>query len=216
MIGFKSEKVQAFFETRPKRSYPKGQILLMPGDHVEQAYYIAKGTVKAYTLSYKGDQVVFNNFTARTFFPMSAIINGTPNNYYYQATSDIEVHTATPEELLAFIKDDNKLLLSFLGQTHLALERHANKMNRLMSGNARDLIIFDLLTEFRANGTVDADGQYVVHISEHELGARAGLTRETVSREINKLKELGLLKTNRGRVILLDIMGLESRLQNFA
>lgn len=216
MIGFKSEKVHAFFEHYPKRSYPKGQILLMPGDQVEQAYFIVKGTVKAYSLSYKGDQVVLNNFTPNTFFPMSAIVSGTPNHYYYQATSDIDVYTAAPEEVLAFIKEDKDLLLAFLNQSHLALERTAHKMNRLMSGNARDLILFDLLTEVRANGSVDENGNYVVNISEHELGARAGLTRETVSREINKLKELGLVKTNRGKIILSDIMELESRLQNFA
>jgi CRP-like cAMP-binding protein len=136
--------------------------------------------------------------------------------YYYQASSDLEVYQAPEEDVLALIKSDVDLLLAFLGQSHLALERTANKMNRLMSGNARDLIIFDLLTEVRANGKVDPEGRYVVSISEQELGARAGLTRETVSREINKLKDLDLLKTNRGRIILTDIMALESRLQNFA
>lgn len=216
MIGFKHEKVQAFFEKYPKRSYPKGQILLMPGDPVEYAYQIISGTVKAYSLSYKGDQVILNNFTHNTLFPISAIINSTPNMYYYQASSDLEVYQAPEKDVLALIKSDVDLLLAFLGQSHLALERTANKMNRLMSGNARDLIIFDLLTEVRANGKVDPEGRYVVSISEQELGARAGLTRETVSREINKLKDLDLLKTNRGRIILTDIMALESRLQNFA
>lgn len=216
MIGFKSEKVHEFFARYPLRTYPKGHILLMPGDHVDYGFFLVRGTAKAYTLSYKGDQVVLNNFTSGTFFPASAIINSTPNLYYYQITTDAEAHMAPQEDILNFMKKDSELLLAFLGQSHLALERSAHKMHRLMSGNARDLIIFDLLAEARSNSKLDADGHYVVTISEHELGARAGLTRETVSREINKLKELGHIKSNRGKVIITDMMGLELHLQNFA
>ena len=49
-------------------------------------------------------------------------------------------------------------------------------------------------------------------MSESDLGARAGLSRETVSREMNKLVNENLVKVTRGRIIVDDIGKLEIKL----
>ena len=84
-----------------------------------------------------------------------------------------------------------------------------------MAGNAKDLVIYELLSELRSNGEVNEDGEYTISLTEQEIGSRAGLTRETVSREFKWLKAQGLIKKNGAKTILKGVMELEARLQQF-
>lgn len=215
MITHKADKLAEFFQKYPKRSYPKGQILFLSGDHSDYAYYMASGSVKVYTHSYKGDEVVLLTVTPKRMFPTSAIINDSVIVYNYQAITPIELHVAPKEDIIAFITSEPELEFMLLGQAHLALERVVRKMHLLMAGNANDLVVFELLECFYASGIKNDSGDYVVHLSEQELGARAGLTRETVSREVNRLREHGLVSSTRGKIVLTKVLDLEARVANF-
>jgi CRP-like cAMP-binding protein len=52
----------------------------------------------------------------------------------------------------------------------------------------------------------------MLHIMEREIGARAGLTRETVSRELRKLKDEALISVSKQGIVLHDSVKLQHKL----
>ncbi len=88
MTSAVSSKIDQFFRTYPQRSYPKGQILVFAGEEPEHVFYITKGRVRQYDVSYRGEEVIVNVFKPPAFFPMSWAINKTPNKYFFKTETD--------------------------------------------------------------------------------------------------------------------------------
>jgi CRP-like cAMP-binding protein len=86
------------------------------------------------------------------------------------------------------------------------------KMAHLMGSSAKNRLIYEILCECRKFGRLQADGSYHLGNSEKGVGARAGLSRETVSREAKSLKQKKLLSIQHNTIIVPDIKKLEEHL----
>jgi len=75
-------KVAACFTKYPQRTCPKGQILVFADESPDHIFYIVKGRVRKYDITYRGDEVIVNIFKQPSFFPMSWAVNRTQNNYF--------------------------------------------------------------------------------------------------------------------------------------
>lgn len=207
-----SKKIETFFSTYKMRQYDKGQILTFAGDDPQYVYYLASGTVRKYDVSYRGDEIVVNIFKPGSFFPMSWAINKGPNIYFYQAASPIEVRLADPEDCVKFLKTNPDVMFDLLSRVYNGADGMLKRMVLLMGGSARNRVIFEVLLEGRRFGTEQTGKSKHITIQESELGARAGLTRETVSREMRKLTTEGLIKLENGKIIILDSDALSEKL----
>lgn len=87
-------KIKAFFATYHLLSYPKGQILIMSGDDSNTIYFLVKGSVKQYDVTYRGNEVILNIFKPLAFFPMSLAINKAPNSYVYEVNTPAQIRQA--------------------------------------------------------------------------------------------------------------------------
>ncbi len=205
-------KIQNFFETYSVRKYTKGQILLLPDDELTHVHYLVKGTVKMYDVSYRGEEIILSLFKTPAFFPMSLAINGGDNTYIYEAETDIMLRQAPTQEVVTFLKANPDVLYDLLSRVYRGVDGLLGRIGQLMTGTAKSRLIYELLLESRRFGTVQKDGSCLLPLHEKDLGARAGLSRETVSREISKLKNADLLSTTAKGVVLKDIKKLENAL----
>lgn len=67
-------------------------------------------------------------------------------------------------------------------------------------GNARSRVIFELIVESKRFGTKDTQA-CTLGLTEGALAQRTGLTRETVNRELRKLKEEGMITYRKGLIV---------------
>ncbi len=206
-----ANKISDFFEQFPVRHYKKGQILIHADDDPECIFYLAVGKVKQYDLSYRGDESVLNIFKPPALFPMSFAINRTPNEYFYEADSDVELRMAPFDEVISFIQDNSDVLYDLLSRVYRGTDGILRRMAYLMSSTAKSRVLYELIIECRRFGEEESGG-YVLSFNESDIGARAGLTRETVSRGMSKLKAEGLLTVTNKLIIIPDIKLLENEL----
>lgn len=176
------KKVDTFFSSYPKRSYPKDQIIIFSGESPDKVFYILTGKVRQYDISYRGNEVVVNIFAPPAFFPMTWAINKTPNKYFYKTEVDTEVRIAPPDEVVAFIKDNPDVMFNLLSRLYNGIEGVLSRTIYLMSGTAKTRVIYELIIEAHRFGTILSENKYELHITETDLAAHAGLTRETISR----------------------------------
>lgn len=207
-----AKKIENFFGRYPVMTFDKGQILIMPGDDPKHIYHLTEGHVRVYDVSYGGDEIVVNVFKPPAFFPMSWPVAQVPNRYFFETGEKTKAYLAPPQDVLEFVKDNPDVLLDLLARLYSGAEGLTRRMAHLMGGSARSRLLFELIIECHRFGKRQKNGSYNISLSESELGARSGLSRETVNRGINELKKLNLLSVKHSGIILNDINALESRL----
>ncbi len=207
-----SNKIEAFFENYRSRKYAKGQILILNGDDTTYVYHLIDGRVKQYDVTYRGDEIILNVFKPPAFFPMSLAINKVPNPYIYEAETDIEIRQAPADDVVRFIKENPDVLFDLLSRVYRGVDGLLGRLAHLMASSAKGRLMFELLIACQRFGSKNDDGSCSVALNEKDLGARAGLSRETVSREMNKLIKDKLATLKGGTVTIQDLNAFEEKL----
>lgn len=202
------KKVDGHFSKYPKRIYPKGQIIIFAEENPEHIFYIVKGKVRKYSIAYNGDEVVVNVFKPPAFFPMSWALNKTKNNFFYKTEGATELHVVPAVDAYNFLIDNPDVTLDLLSRVYVGTEGVLGRMVHLMSGTAKSRLLYELVIECRRYSK-DKDKDVSLSVNELDLAARSGLSRETVSREMKKLKDAGLIRLERKTLIVPNVAALE-------
>ncbi|MFS8118744.1 MAG: Crp/Fnr family transcriptional regulator, partial [Microcoleus sp.] len=167
------------------------------------------GLVREYDISYRGDEVVVNTFKQFAFFPMSWAINQTPNKYFYKTETQTELHVVPTEVALEFIKANPDVMLDLLSRIYRGMDGLLGRTVHLMSGTAKSRLVYELIIACSRLVKPNPDGSYTLHMNEIDLPASSGLSRETISREIAKLKERDLVSVTGKIMIVKNILALK-------
>lgn len=207
-----TRKVDKFFGHYRLQKYPKGQILILDDDGADHVYYLVKGRIKQYDVSQRGDELVLNLFKPPAFFPMSLAINKTPNPYIFEADSYVEARQAPADEVVAFLKANPDVMFDLLSRLYRGVDGVLGRMAKLMASSAESRVLYELLLDARRFGAPQKDGSLKLDLTEKDLASRAGLSRETVSREVRKLKEKNLVGIRTRSIEIMNIVELEKEL----
>lgn len=205
-----SSKVKNFFSSYPVKRSRKGQVLVQAGDEPPGVFYLLSGSVQEYDIAANGEPVVVNVFKPPAFFPMSWAINKTPNQYFFEVASDIEYCLAPADDVVEFLHANHDVTFNLLARVFSGSDGLLRRMAHLMGGTARTRVLFELMVQARRFGAQQEDGSCLVPLNEHEFAKRAGLSRETVSRELRNLKDI--VTIDRKGMSIQDLKLLEDEL----
>ena len=207
------EKLDTFFEPYKKVSVKKGKIVIDADAVPDGIYYLHNGVVRRYSISRNGIEATLNIYKEHSFFPLSYAFNKTVTSHFFQAMTDCTYSLAPHEDVVKFLEQNNDVMIDLVKRLYSGLEGLLTRMEYLMSGDASDNIIIQLLILARrfAPNEVKQNQTIVVEITHAELAAQAGVTRETVTRELTKLQKLGLVDYQRGSLTILNFEKLEDQ-----
>jgi CRP-like cAMP-binding protein len=207
-----ARKIEQFFSVYPLKRFDKNQILVYAGDEPPGVFHLERGQVRQYDITGSGEEVVVNVFQPPAFFPMSWAINHTPNRYFFETATPIHVRIAPADAAVQFLRDNADVTFDLLRRLYSGADGMQRRMAHLMGGSAASRVIFELVIECKRFGDKMSDGTYALRVHEDELARRAGLSRETVNRELGKLKTSGLLRVSHKDLIVTDLNRLEAEL----
>jgi CRP/FNR family transcriptional regulator len=196
-------KITGFFSLGRTLIYKKGETILDPQTVLDGAFFIVSGSVKMTAISENGDESVINIFRPGAFFPMSWILNDTTNRFFYQAEDNLEIKKVSKEDLLNFLNSNPDVVMDLVKRIYRGLDGYFLKMEQLMSGTAFTRLLSEIWIVSRRNGS-KTDPHPMFSISEKDLAAQTGLTRETVSREFQKMIQQGLISYDKNRLKILN------------
>ena len=168
--------------------------------------------MRQYDITDKGLEVVVNVFKESAFFPMMWAINNTPNQYFYEVSAESSTRKAPTNEVIEFLKANSDVTYDLLSRVYSGTEGLQRRMAHLMGGTSQSRLLFELAVECGRFGVKDKSGVYALQLTEDELASRSGLSRETVSRKLNKLKSQGLVTVNHGTISVKDLARLQMML----
>lgn len=209
-----ADRLEKFFSGFKHQTYKKGEILIRADEKPSGIFYLKQGMVKEYVISKKGEELVINIFRPFSFFPMSWAINNTQNVYYFETITDVESWKAPAEDVIDFIKKDPEILYDLLKRVFKGTDGLLTRMVYLMAGNAYARLITEIIIQTRRFGTPSGAG-IEVKISETDLAAQTGMTRETISREMKILKNSNLVVYNKNLLHINNLQRLEEELGAF-
>lgn len=173
-----------------KRTLKKRSILLYQGEAPRMAYIMKSGIVKVYSINNAGEEQVAAFHGPGDLFPSPWIFNKTRTTlYYYETVTDSEVYTLQREKIQEILAQPQFLTraLDYFVTNYTGL---LMRITALEQSRAREKIMFTLYYLLFRYGHQTRNGQYVVELplTHSAIASLVGLTRETTSGEINKLK----------------------------
>lgn len=206
-----TQQVNEFFSSYRKVLYPKGQLLLFPGELTNNAYYLESGRVSVYDVSYRGAEIILFTFLPNSYFPMSSVVNNIASRFFYKTDTEAVVRIAPSEEFNAFIKANSDMSYYLLSRAYSRFEYILERTLHLITGTAKDRLVFELIVEYKNYGVGDDTSGYI-EASESSIASKAGLSRETVSREMRHLKDAKLVQIKDHKIYIIDLPRLNAML----
>lgn len=191
----KTKEFETFYKQFTIRNYKKGEMLIRADDDPQGIFCLTKGYVRQYTISKTGFELTLHILKPISYFPMVWAINGTPNVYYFEALTPVEVGRAPREQVVNFIKDKPTVIFTLMSEL---LEDYAETLTRvehLVFSDAYRRVISVLLYIAKHFGEKHIKGIIVHHrFTQQDIATLVGIVRETASNELVKLEKKGLLK----------------------
>lgn len=213
MTDVDKARVYEFFEQYTLLSYKKGEVILRAEDPPHGAYYIEKGVVRQYAINDAGETLMLQMYRPGAFFPMTWIVNDTPNRYFFESATQVFIRRAPREDLKRFLDKHPEVLKEFLARLLTGVVGLWSRVEQLVLESAYAKAILLLLYYSGKFGQSNREG-VVLNLSptHREIAAWIGTTRETASLQVEALKKKKLIKTRGRQLIIPSIPSLEKEL----
>lgn len=191
-----------------RRRYRRGATLFSEGDHSSHVVVILSGEVRVSYMTDSGREIFFATKGIGDLLGELSAIDGRPRSATAMTLGPTELMVIDGADFMRFISGHPQaslLLLRMLG----ARLRDADR--RQVEFGALDTVerVARRLLELAPAGA--AGEEVLIPISQQELAAWTGSSREAVNKALAVLRGPGWVATRRGGVVLLDRPGLERR-----
>jgi len=179
--------------------YRPGEHIILEGEQPAGLFFVQRGRVRLSRTAPDGREQVLAMVGAGENFNAVPLFDDRPNPTTARAMSPVHCLLLPRVGLLALIRRHPNLALAAL---------------REMAGQLRDLVVlvedlaFRSVRERLARQLLHEAGEGTAELTHQELAERTGTVREMAGRALRQLQQEGLVRLERGRVIVLDHQGL--------
>jgi CRP-like cAMP-binding protein len=209
----KLKELEAFYLQFTSRDYKKGELLIRTDDEPQGIFFLTKGYVRQYNISKTGLELTIHILKPPSYFPMVWAINGTPNVYFFEALTPVQVGRAPRDQVVNFIKDKPTIIFELMSNL---LEDYAETLTRiehLVFSDAYRRVISVLLYIAKHFGEEKGSAIVVNHrFTQQDIATLVGVVRETASNEMIKLEKKGLVRYVDRLMVFDDMRRLELEL----
>ncbi len=205
------QKLDQFFSQYKLRYYKKGETFLRAGDIPQGIFFLKKGYARLYSLSSAGKELTLVIYKPGEFFPVVFTFTAKPSIYYFETLSEVEMQRAPRENFASFIRENpdvfDEVNLHIIERFQIALRR----MEYLTFGNANSRLASILLICARYFG-VRSDHKEIkipIPFTHKDIANLVGVARETVSIELKKFIDRGLIEKKGKRLVIKNRKALE-------
>ncbi len=203
-----SEAIRSLARAGSVRDYSRGEVLFAEGDPAGDLYVILSGAVQIHSVTRDGQQTVLALLGAGECLGELSLLDGRPRSAsatVAEAGELLAVGGDAFERWLAATPDASRAMLRVLS---LRIRRSNEHLADISAFGVRQRVARRLLDLVDSRAQVLRDAETRVPITQQELAAMLGATRESVNKSLREFARLGLVKLDRGAVSLLDIAGL--------
>ena len=180
------------------RTFARNVIVVSEGDATDSLYVVLSGRVKAFVSDENGKEVIVNTIGAGDYFGELVLDGG---------ARSASIMTLEPSRFFIIPQRDVEALLAGNPEFARNLMRKLIGKVRSLTSRVRDLALKDVyerLAKYLEQAAVDEGGRRVVpdRMTQSEIAARIGGSREMVSRILRDLAAGGYVSIEAKQIIL--------------
>ena len=175
------------------RTFARSTALFREGERADGMHVVLRGVVKVIHLVRKGNTIGEAAMFQRGTFPASAV-----------AVDEVETLYVSAEALFALVTENPELALRMLAALSLRLRMFAHKLAAQGQGGAAGRLATYLLHRRQIGGT----DVIRLGVSREVLANLLGLARETLSRQLSRFAEAGLVELEGKDIAIRDVSAL--------
>jgi CRP/FNR family transcriptional regulator len=142
-------------------------------------------------------------------------INGTPNVYFFEALTAVEVGRSPREQVVSFIKNKPSLLFALMSELLEDYVETLTRVEHLVFSDAYRRVISILIYIAKHFGEPHKKGVIVKHrFTQADIATLVGVARETASIELLKLEKKGFVKYIEHSILFEDLEKLAAQLNS--
>ena len=192
------------------RHYARDQIIFAEGDPGTSLCIVESGKVNAVTSSPDGKELVLNSFGPGDIFGELAILTGEPRSADAIAQEPSHLFLLARGDFLAFLEAHPRVAITLLVIVSRKLIHTTQQVQDVSFLDVPSRLARTLLELAQAAPTEEETASF--RITQLELAARIGATRESVYKWLGAFADQGLIQHGRGRVTILRPQALRKRI----
>jgi CRP/FNR family transcriptional regulator, cyclic AMP receptor protein len=192
------------------RRFRRGEVIFHQGDPGDALFIVMAGAIKIMLPSETGDEAILATLKAGDVFGELALLDGAPRSASATALE--------PTETMVLQRDRFRQLLATEPTIRDALLAALSSEVRRLTTQVEDLHFLDVtgrlakcLVRLAGEGSREATGQRRLRgpLSQSDLAAMVGCTRQSVNRVIGQFTDDGLIRIERDSIVVMDYEGLQ-------
>jgi CRP-like cAMP-binding protein len=185
-----------------ERSFRAGQVIALAGEPTRAVYLVISGEVRIQRLSPEGREYVFHELGPGQLFNLESALDGGHNLATATASADVVAYAIARDVFVGIVRDRPEMAMLVV--------QHLTSQVRHLSDAVEDLALHKVRTRLarcllsRTKRAVPHAGRW----TQDELAAQIGTVRDVVGRTLRTFSREGLVRNERGRVVVTDLDGL--------
>jgi CRP-like cAMP-binding protein len=209
-VGLDEESRRAIALTLRTRRFRRGEVLFHEGDPGDALFIVASGAVKVVVPSDEGDEAILATLRRGDFLGELALLDGAPRSASAIALEPTETLALPRSRFIALVATEPAIrdaLLSSLATELRRLTAHVAELHFLdLTGRlaARLARLAEEHGTRAADGSIRLDGP----LTQSDLAAMIGATRQSVNKLLGEFMEEGLLRLDHETIVIPDLLAL--------
>lgn len=201
--------INTISENRTIKRLRQKDMLYMEGDSANFLYFVVSGKVKTYKTNELDKEYIMEINREGDFFGYVPLFEGGQHKESAVAIENSEIALIPKQDFFNLLLANSRISIEFIRLISRNYAEAEEKLIKLAYNSARKRVAEALLF-ISEKYKSDAGGQVSFALQRENISAIAGISPESVSRNLTEFKEEGLIRTDNGAIVIVDFKKLES------
>ena len=190
-----------------ERTFSSGQVIMLAREPCQAVYLVAQGVLRAYQASLEGREHVLAYLGPGDLFNVVPALDGGSVPANVDALTDVTLLAIPCDRFGAIVRNHQVVAMAVL--QHLAAD--VRRLGEMVEGLALHTVRARLARFLLSRA---ADRQSPDQWTQEKIATHIGTVRDVVGRTLRDLAREGLIRQERGRLVVRDRQGLEREAMN--
>ena len=194
-----------FFKQYPLVKYTAKELIYRPDEMIDRVAFVKKGYVRVYNHDISGKEMTYSGFKPVFFLSYLFSQKKIPNQYYFQALTDLEVWKAPISEFKKYLVSNPSQSVDVINLCLGSFHEVLLSWEHSLSGDAYNRIGRLLVTLAKDYGKkLDQKVEIDFRTTHQLIASMLGISRETASIQIKLMENNKLISQQKNTIIIND------------
>jgi CRP-like cAMP-binding protein len=186
----------------------RNEHIFQPGDTLDFAYFVKSGFVRVYAICKNGQEVTVFILKPHSLLPLFFAPNRLKSRFYAETLTGVEAYQIPRKEMVNLATENPEIVSEVMDSLTVTFRDALGRIEYLASGNAYTKVVSVLLSLAAESSRKTNEATLDLPATHRIIASLTGLTRETVTLQMLRLKKRGLIAGKGRHLVIKDLAHL--------